>query len=218
MIEGTLRVGRVVTVLVGVGFGVEMEVGRGGGGTFFVEEEEGDAPFVVERIDVTEEGRLSGLETVGVTAAAADLRSGLDVFVDILEADDKTLVRVEVVEVADDSRGAGGGVALTGDRDIADAAAGGLRWTLAGGEAGRGGRGGVEVSDGAVVDLVEAATERVEVADTAEVVCCRGGIVVFAGGSFGTGVDGEEMGVGTFRRVEAVDRTDDATEEGRDEG
>lgn len=221
--EGTLRVGTIGDGLVGVGFGVEVEIGRGGGGAFLVEEEEGDAPFVVDRIDATDEGRLSGLGPVGVVAAAAadaDLRSGLEVFVDILEADERTLFRVEGVEAGDDSRGgAGGGVALTGDLDIADAAAGGLRWTLAGGEAGRAGRGGVEVFwGGRAVDFVEAATERVEVVDIAEVVRWRGGIGLLAAGSFGTGVDGEGVVAGALRRVEAVDRTDDATEGGREVG
>ena len=71
---------------------------------------------------------------------------------------------------------------------------------------------------GGAVDLVEAATERVEVVDIAEVVRGRGGIGLFVAGSFGTGVEGEGMVVGAFRRVEAVDRTDDATEGGREEG
>lgn len=108
---------------VGDGVGVEVEVGRGGGGAFLLESVVG-VPEFDERIDATDEGRLRGFGILSVRVA--DLRSGLEVFVESLEEEESTLARGVELETADRSTGGGGG-ALTGDRDIADAAAGGLR-------------------------------------------------------------------------------------------
>lgn len=177
-----------------------------------------ERPFVdgEDRKDAAEEGRRRAFEVeVDPPGVAAVLRSGLDAFVESLEDVDTVLARVVA------ATGAVGTLGFTGVvRESDDAAASGLRCGLAGGLEGTAGTAGLVVvglveMDGAVVDLTEAATERVDVVDTPEVVRVRGGMVVFAAGSLGTGVVGD--GTGALRRVDADDRTED-TEAGRGGG